>query len=522
MALQTAILPNRKQAGYPDKDQAKFNPAPSIKRSAGTAIKVARSIPGSADCVGVPVGTNGAVPRDPGLSREKMAASGFDGSIGQALVFPRAEGPTAVAFGIGNPAELDSSRLRDAAAAFARAAGKHKHLAITLTEIGKAPPEAASQAAVEGVLLANYRYDALKRVPSGTELSSFTLVIAPEHEAAMTKGAERGRIFARATSLARDLANTPPAHLTAAKMAEVAKAIAADNGLDIEVFDADALERLGCGGMLGVNAGSVEPPYLIKLTYRPGNDRNVTGQLTLVGKGVMYDSGGISLKPGDAMHATMKLDMSGSAAVLGAMSVLRALECPNAVTAYLTCTDNMPSGSAMKLGDVLTICGGKTVEVLNTDAEGRLIMADAMVLAAEKKPDAIVSIATLTGACLRALGRDIAGVLGNRQGLVQQVFDSSSRTGEAVWQFPLYQPYRRELDSEIADLRNIGGEYAGTITAGLFLAEFVGDVPWAHIDIAGTANAEADDTWRSKGATAFGTRLLADLALNFKPTPTKT
>ena len=214
---------------------------------------------------------------------------------------------------------------------------------------------------------------------------------------------------AGAAQLARDLANTPPGHLTATRMAEVATSVAASSKLQIEVFDADALAALGCGGLLGVNAGSTEPPRMIKLTYRPAKP---TGHLAMVGKGVMYDSGGISLKNSDAMHAVMKMDMSGAAAVLSSMSVLAALKCKTAVTGYLMCTDNMPSGSAMKLGDVLTIRGGTTVEIHNTDAEGRLVLADGLALAVEEQPDAIVDIATLTGACMVALGAGMAGVFG--------------------------------------------------------------------------------------------------------------
>jgi leucyl aminopeptidase len=262
---------------------------------------------------------------------------------------------------------------------------------------------------------------------------------------------------------------------------------------------------------------------MIKLTYRPksasGEPLTPTGHLALVGKGVMYDSGGISLKPSDAVHATMKVDMSGAGDILGAMSALRDLGCRTAVTGWLMCTDNMPSGSATRLGDVLTIRGGKTVEVMNIDAEGRLVMADALVLATEERPapDAIVDIGTLTGAAMRTFGDQMAAVMGNNQALVDQVLAAAQRTDEPMWQLPLIKRYRRWLDSEIADIRNIGGENAGTITAALFLEEFVGSTPWAHLDIAGTAQLNADDSWRPRGATAFGTRLLIDLALNFTP-----
>ncbi|MET0579131.1 MAG: leucyl aminopeptidase, partial [Ilumatobacteraceae bacterium] len=337
--------------------------------------------------------------------------------------------------------------------------------------------------------------------------------------AGIGRGARRGHVIANAAQLARDLANTPPGHLTASRIADVAIAVAAASGLEIEVFDAEALAALGCGGMLGVNAGSEEPPRMIKLTYRPTG--TPSGHLAMVGKGVMYDSGGISLKPSDASHASMKMDMSGAAAVLSSMSTLAALGCPTTVTGYMMCTDNMPSGSAMKLGDVLTIHGGTTVEIHNTDAEGRLVLADGLALATEEQPDAIVDIATLTGACMVALGTAMAGVLGNDQPWIGQIEAASSAADEPVWQLPLEKRrYRKLLDSDIADVKNVGGPYGGAITAAIFLSEFAGDVPWAHLDIAGPMKVDADDAWRSRGATGFGTRLLVDLAMNFSaPVP---
>jgi leucyl aminopeptidase len=341
------------------------------------------------------------------------------------------------------------------------------------------------------------------------------LIAAPEHTDAAREGADRGRALAAATQLARDLANTPHSHLNATGLADVAVALGAERGFEVELFDKAALIELGCGGLLGVNAGSVQPPQMIKLTFRPTGDAGSGARLTFVGKGLMYDSGGLSIKPGDEVHAQMKNDMSGAAAVLAAMSVLSALGCGNTVTAYLMCTDNMPSGTAMALGDVLTIRGGTTVEVINTDAEGRLVMADALVLATEEPVDAIVDIATLTGACMRALGTMVAGVMGNHQGVVDQVIAAADATDESVWQLPLEKRYRTELDSSTADLRNLGGANGGAITAALFLAEFVGDVPWAHIDIAGTAQTPADRLWHTAGCSGFGARLLAQLAVDF-------
>jgi leucyl aminopeptidase len=498
-----------------------FDPTPSIERSAQQKIAVVRSVPASAGAVGIPVGTHGGVPRELGLDRATLTASGFDGKLGQTLVVPRQDGPSAVAVGIGDPAALDASKLRDAAAAFARAAGKHAHLATTLTDVASVPPAVAGQAVVEGVLLARYRYDALKQQATGTALARLSLVATPKRIDAVTAGAERGHVLAAVGELARDLANAPPGHLTAAGMADVAARVAADRGLGIEIFDAEALAELGCGGMLGVNAGSVEPPRMIKLSYRPtdarGKPSKSAGHLAMVGKGIMYDSGGINLKPRDGMHALMKMDMSGAAAVLASMSALAALGCKTAVTGYLMCTDNMPSGSAMKMGDVLTLRGGKTIEITNTDAEGRLVLADGLALATEERPDAVVNIGTLTGACLSALGDRMAGVFGNHQGFIEQVSAAGAHTDEPVWQLPLEKSYRKQLDSNVADMKNMGGDFAGAITAALFLAEFVGDVPWAHLDICGPMKVDADESWRSRGATGFGARLLLEVALHFKP-----
>ena len=374
------------------------------------------------------------------------------------------------------------------------------------------------------MLLARYRYRPLKRTTQQEPpLEELTIVSPTIPLDRLNSGIERGRITARAADLARDLSNAPATLLTARRFADIAKIVAADSGLDIEILDEKALAELGCGGMLGVNAGSAEPPRLVKLIYRPKDDRGEpvrpVGRMSLIGKGIMYDSGGISLKPNDLVHAAMKTDMSGAAAILAAMSALRALGCKSAATGYLMCTDNMPGGKAMRLGDVLTARGGKTVEVLNTDAEGRLVMMDGLALATEEQPppDAIVDIATLTGACERALGNDNAGVMGNHQGFIDQVKAAAEVTDETVWQFPLDRRLRRELDSEVADLKNVGGVNAGQITAALFLEEFVAGIPWAHLDIAGTSRVETDKTWRSKGATGYGARLLIELMLSFRP-----
>lgn len=475
------------------------------------SIAVARTAPRTADAVGLAVGPSGTVPRQLGLTRAALDSNGFTGAVGQTLVVPAKEGTTYIAVGVGD-APSDNER-RDAAAAFARAAGKRAVLATNLAD-GADDPASAAQAVVEGVLLARYRYLALKNDRSGASpVEALTLIVAAKAESAAAKGAERGAITSRAANLARELANTPASHLTARQIADQAVQLAAEHGLDVEVFDKDQLAVLGCGGILGVNAGSHEPPRMVKLSFSP---RNPKAHVALVGKGVMFDSGGLSIKPSGPMTNLMKMDMSGAAAVLAVMTTLKELGCRNRVTAWLMCTDNMPSGSALKLGDVLTIRNGKTVEIHNTDAEGRLILADGLSLAAEAEPDVIVDIATLTGAAMAALGTDIAAVIGSDDAVIEQIESSAEVTDEPVWQMPLAKDrYRKLLDSVAADMKNIGGPYAGVTTAAIFLSEFVGDLPWAHLDIAGPMNVDNDNGWKSKGATGFGTRLLIDFATGF-------
>ncbi|MDW3216370.1 MAG: leucyl aminopeptidase [Ilumatobacteraceae bacterium] len=478
------------------------------------SVSTVRSIPKGVDAVGLAVAASGAVPRQLGLTRAGLETLGFTGKVGQTLVVPAKDGPTLVAVGVGE--QSTTTTLRNAAAAFARAAGTAATLATNLADDAAVDAEAAAQAVVEGVTLARYRYVGQKNDTSISHpVDSLALVVGSKADSAASKGAARAAATSRAAMLAREFANTPPSHLTARDLADRATELAAEHGLQVEVFDKDALEVLGCGGILGVNAGSVEPPRMVKLSYTP---RNPKAHLALVGKGVMFDSGGLSIKPSGPMTNLMKMDMSGAAAVLGAMTALKDLGCRNRVTAWLMCTDNMPSGSAMKLGDVLHIRNGKTVEIHNTDAEGRLILADGLSLAAEAGPDAIVDIATLTGAAMAALGQEMAAVIGSDDSLIAQVQTSAEQADEPVWQLPLAKDrYRKLLDSVVADMKNIGGPYAGATTAAIFLSEFVGDVPWAHLDIAGPMNVDADTSWKSKGATGFGTRLLIDLATTFTP-----
>lgn len=495
--------------------QQKFDPAPSLRPTSKAKLAAETSVPASATAVGVAVSTDGDIPKELGFDRTALSATGFSGKLGQTQVIPRAKGATVVAVGIGPKDAIDLSTLRDAAAAFARAVETHERIAIVLGN--NAPsPKLAAQALVEGAVLARYHYLLRQKSVIPTPLRELTIV--GSDRGAIQEGIERGGIIARAVELARDLAGAPGGLLTARRLADISAELAKECGLEIEVFDEKQLFTMGCGGMLGVNAGSVEPPRLIKLTYRPAGKS--TGDVAIVAKGIMFDAGGLGLKPNNEVHATMKGDMAGAGAVLAAMTALRSLGCSTTVTGYLMCTDNMPSGTALKLSDVITIRGGTTVEVINPDAEGRLVMADGLVLATEQnpRPDAIVDIATLTGACQRALGVMCAGVMGNDPKVVEQLRTASQATDEQVWELPLLKNYRQELESEVADLKNVGGENAGALTAGLFLEEFVDGIPWAHIDIAGTARVDSDQTWRPKGPTGYGVRLLIEFLTSFAPT----
>ncbi|MFZ9773838.1 MAG: leucyl aminopeptidase family protein, partial [Ilumatobacteraceae bacterium] len=345
---------------------------------------------------------------------------------------------TLIAVGVGEGNSATAHDLRNAAAALARAASKHASLSTTLAGVGRDDRAEVAQAVTEGLILATHRYAALKSDKSfASKLKSAVLVVEAKALGAAANGSRRGSVIGEAVCMARDFANMPPAHLTARMFADRAQLVASESGLKVEVFDKDKLLAMGCGGIIGVNRGSVNPPRMVKLSYRPtksalkGKSAGKGGtagkgkksslpHLIMVGKGVMYDSGGISLKPSNPSHAMMKADMSGAAAVLSAMSTLKALGCKNQVTAYLMCTDNLPSGSAMAMGDVLTMRNKKTVEIHNTDAEGRLILADGLSLAAEQEPDAIVDIATLTGSCAAALGPKMSGVMGNNARFINQ------------------------------------------------------------------------------------------------------
>jgi leucyl aminopeptidase len=364
-------------------------------------------------------------------------------------------------------------------------------------------------AAAEGFLLAGYRFDRYRAERNGSRAERLTLIgegmPRPNETRALLDGV--AAVVAQVVA-ARNLVNEPPSVATPAFLADHARALAkATPGLVVEVWDPKRIAKEKLAGLLAVARGSHEEPRFITLRHEGAGARR---RIALIGKGITFDSGGLSLKPAKSME-TMKYDMAGGAAVLSAVAAAAAVGLPVDVTAYVPATENLPGGSAQKPGDVIRYANGKTVEVLNTDAEGRLVLADALTLASRSKPDAIIDLATLTGAARVALGTLYAGVLGNDQGLVDALLAASRRAGEPLWQLPLVREYRDELRSPVADLKNVGGGGdGGTIVAALFLEEFVAGVPWAHLDIAGPAFSEKDLPHVSRGATGYGVRLLVE------------
>lgn len=490
---------------------APYPPIALPDRSVEIDVGTLPGVPEETGAVGWLLCDSETAPEALGVTAERLTELAFTAKRGTSLQLAGPKGPIQVLLGAGERAALNAAGVRDAAAVLAREVPQAATLALVLPD--GVDTEAAAAAAVEGVVLARYAYR-IGKAPDAPALKRLTLLTTDEGRQAAEAGVARGRILVRTAELARDLAGTPGGMLTATRLGDIAVEVGQAAGLEVELFGEKELLELGCGGLLGINLGSVEPPVMVKLVYRPAGEPS--GRLTLVGKGITYDSGGLALKPGDEVHATMKNDMTGAGAILAAMTALRDLGCAAQVTGYLMCTDNMPSGSALRLGDIVVMRGGTTVEVINTDAEGRMVMADALVLAREEPVDAIVDIATLTGAALATFGPEIAAMLGTSDDLLDQVRASADRVDELVWELPLVTNYRDQLDSVTADLRNLGGPTAGTITAALFLKEFIGDVPWAHLDIAGPAQASAARGWRNRGTTGFGARLLLDLALNFR------
>jgi leucyl aminopeptidase len=448
-----------------------------------------------------------------GTLRDYVEEAGFKGKPDETLVVPipgRSAAKVAVLVGLGDPGDVSTERLRRAAAAVARRAARASSVVTTL--LAAAPDldgSRAAEAVAEGFVLGSYRFLEYKSDGEPQKLSRVT--VAGGTGPHTRTGLDRGAAVAAAVSWARDMVNEPAGAKSPAEFAAAARRLLSGRGVSVTVLTEPQLRAQKMGGVLGVGQGSARPPRFVRAVYQPTGAR-AAGTLALVGKGVVFDSGGLSLKTSSGMES-MKIDMSGAAAVLATMSALRALGVRRRVVAYAPMVENMPSGTAIRPGDVLRMLSGTTVEVLNTDAEGRLILADALALAVSEGADAIVDVATLTGACMVALGEKVAGVMGNERPWVDQVQAAADRAGEPMWPLPLPREYRKLLDSEVADQRNVStGSYGGALTAGLFLERFVGDVTWAHLDIAGPASASSDDGEVTKGGTGYGVRTLLELA----------
>ena len=407
-------------------------------------------------------------------------------------------------FGLGNRASFDAGGAFSAGVSLAkRLAAKPKgKVAVIVPDSGDFA--AIASAITEGLIVGTRGIDLKKGEKSRHPFESLAILSPGADEGLLAKAVHRGEIVGTAINLARDLANTPPVEKNPPLFAEWARAEAVAAGLNVEVWDESRIAEERFGGLVGVALGSDSPPRFVILEHRQGGDKPT---LALVGKGVTFDSGGLSLKPSASME-DMKSDMTGAAVVLATMTAIARLGLPVNVVGYLAMTENMTGGKAMKLGDVLTMRNRKTVEVLNTDAEGRLILADALSYAAESKPARILDLATLTGACLAALGTKIAGLFSNDHAFAGEILAACKNTGERAWRLPLDDDFKEAIKSGVADLKNVGGKWGGAITAAKFLEEFVAGIPWVHLDIAGPSWADSDSPSRDAGGSGCFVRTL--------------
>jgi leucyl aminopeptidase len=442
---------------------------------------------------------------------EAPGAAAVKGSFKRHSTLHPTEGPPVLVVGLGAQEDFDAERLRVAAAIAAKESGRLEAAVLAWDVPATGDGAAAAEALVTGTILGAYRFDRFRSSdpddPPPPRVESLILV-GPEEIAA---AAETARVYSEAQNRARDLQSTPANVATPSFLAARAEEIAAEaDEVSVEVLGPAEIAAKGMGGLLAVSQGSAEEPRLIVLRYS-GGGAGSGPTLGLVGKGVTFDTGGISLKPSSGMHE-MKMDMSGAAAVLEAVAAIAELRLAVDLVAVIPSTENMPSGTAIKPGDVITQYNGKTVEINNTDAEGRLILADALAYAIDLGAERIVDLATLTGAVLIALGSTYAGVIANDDGLAAEVTSAGEESGELVWRLPLHPEYKELMKGTVADLSNLASKRkAGTITAASFLEEFVDDTPWAHVDIAGTAW-DVGRAYNGKDASGFGVRLLVQLA----------
>jgi leucyl aminopeptidase len=468
-----------------------------------------------------PGGATGAVDKAlDGAITELIKQGEFKGKLNEiSIVHSLGKVPARIVAiaGLGKDSEFTIERTRTLAAEMCRSLRKLNCRRIATivhgAGIGGVEPEAASQAITEGSLLGLYRFQ--KHMTKESENQEVAELLIVERDAgklqALERGCRKGRIVAESTNLARDWTNEPANYMTPTELAKIAQELAGVHGLDLLVLDREQMEKEGMGSLLGVAKGSCQPPKLIVLGYKGDKKSSVT--LGFVGKGITFDSGGISIKPSENM-AEMKGDMAGAAAAMAAVSAIAQLKLKVNVTAVVPATENLPGGKALKPGDILKAINGKTIEVVNTDAEGRLILADALGYAVKRGFSSLVDVATLTGACHVALGDVCSGIFGNSQELVDEVVKAGAEAGERLWQMPMYEEYKEQNKSEVADIKNSGGRYGGAITGAQFLSEFAGKTPWAHIDIAGTFMSEKEHGYLVKGATGVCVRTLVNFALN--------
>jgi len=468
-----------------------------------------------------PGGATGAVDKALGGGISSLIAEGeIKGKTGEVTLIHtlgRIPSPRVVVAGLGKQADFNLNTIRDLmGTALRRIRSTGARSAATIVHgagIAGLDPEACAQAIAEGALMGTYRFRKYKFNGDDNSTDIDTLHVVERDNSrldALRRGVERGAIMATAACHTRDMANEPANGLTPNTMAERAQTLAADAGLECEVLDENQMRELGMGSLLGVAAGSTQPPRFIIIKYRgdPGSDRS----LGLLGKGITFDSGGISIKPAAGMEA-MKGDMSGGAAVISAMWAIGKLKPTINVTALVPATENMPSGSATKPGDILRAMNGKTIEVINTDAEGRLILADAICYARKEKLSPIVDVATLTGAMQIALGPGATGFMSTDDNLAAAITTAGEAAGEKMWRFPLIPDYKESLKSNVADIKNTGNRNGGAINAAEFLRFFVEDTPWVHIDMAGTDDTDKDKGVWVKGSTGIPTRTLINFVL---------
>jgi len=428
-----------------------------------------------------------------------LDAHDFTGKAGQTLFLQTPEGPAPESLLIGLGDDVDVETVRRAAGTVARSARGYTSVATTLSDVDI---DGAAAAVVLGTVLGAYSFDEYKSDPKASKITSLTLVGDADLDDVVAEAIS----VADGVNLARDLVNRPAADKPPTALAELATGLSGD--VDVKVYDEDEIVEASFGGLIAVNRGADRPARMVVMRYSPqGADKTVA----FVGKGIVFDSGGLSIKPASGME-TMKTDMAGAAAVMGAVKAIAELGLAVNVIGITPLPENMTGGSAQKPGDVMRAYNGKTIEVLNTDAEGRLVIADGLALAAESEPDLIVDIATLTGAAKVALGPLIGGLFASDDEAAALVSSAAEAAGEKMWRMPLEAEYKPLIESDIADMKNIAGRWGGAITAGLLLSEFVGDIPWVHLDIAGPARADKNDHYISKGGTGVGVATLVEIA----------